>query len=214
MTDASNLTETAPADGGLPKGAAAGETWRDWLTDADKPVTDLLTREEIAEAVKELGRTVQPSDMRYWEAEGIIPRGVRQWHNDASRMVYPGWYVPMLMDLRSLQEAGMPLEAISRGLRGIYCKPDEFTGGTNYLASYRQGRVMPAATAYFMTAHIQRNALARQIGADVKRDLIGRNAAVVHTVHVSLQDENGRELEALRYVVPPIEWPADETDTK
>jgi hypothetical protein len=100
------------------------ETWRDWLPpDAPTAVSQpdrLLTREEIADRLAAVGVTVTPDDMRYWERQGVLPRGVRQRHEGATRSVYPPWFVFLVWGLREFQHDRVPLKQASRRLRWLF----------------------------------------------------------------------------------------------
>ncbi len=97
-------------------GKTNGQTWRDLLPEEarDIPAADLFTRAQLSEALARVNIKVSPEDLRYWEREGILPRGVRQWHDGASRSVYPGWYANLIFHLRKLQQRGYTLEQIRR----------------------------------------------------------------------------------------------------
>jgi DNA-binding transcriptional MerR regulator len=107
------MTAAAPAK------APPKETWRD-LMPVEAPEVkpeNLFTREDISRTLDRYGIRVTPSDLRYWENRGILPRSIRQWHSGAVRAVYPYWYLNLVVNLRRMQDAGYTLAQIKRRLR-------------------------------------------------------------------------------------------------
>jgi len=89
------------------------DTWEHWQA-AGAPSVRLLTR---AELISELQRyhvypEVTPSDLRYWEYWGILPRPVRKGDGKGGRAAarYPVWFITLIMALRHLQADGVALE--------------------------------------------------------------------------------------------------------
>lgn len=96
------------------------ETWEAWLPAGTViPKTDLMTREVLLSSLHDQGVTVSKRDLVNWQAAGVIPYGVRRWHEESgsSRTLYPSIMVPLLMRLRHLQQDGMNLRSIGFQLR-------------------------------------------------------------------------------------------------
>ncbi len=70
--------------------ATKGQTWRDLLP--DMPDQQLVTREQLLATLEQAGYPVTERSLRYWEAQGVVPRPVNQWHDGATRSVYPEWF--------------------------------------------------------------------------------------------------------------------------
>jgi len=120
-------TTTAPAT------RKKRETWLDWWF-SDRPEAKtldemrrlgvaLVTRDELVEHVRARGADVRADNIRSWEHLGILPQGVRRWHNGATRTLYPDTYmVPLILRLRELQRVGVPLAAIAPELRDQFLR--------------------------------------------------------------------------------------------
>lgn len=95
------------------------ETWRDWLPagSPDPAPETLLTRDEVVETLERRRVDASVRDLRFWEAEGVLPRPIRRSHKGAVRAVYPDWYPHLVRQVRRLQRWGMSLEQIKRRTR-------------------------------------------------------------------------------------------------
>lgn len=101
------------------------ETWGDWVVPGYES-GPLLTRDELANYMAGVGFKVSPDDLRYWEAEGVIPRSVKKWHNGATRAVYPIWMRSIIVFVRTSQENGDSLEVIGQHVRERFRKNPEY----------------------------------------------------------------------------------------
>jgi DNA-binding transcriptional MerR regulator len=102
----------------MPTTTGAKETWRDWFPDAPEP-DRLFTRDEVLEFAARDGTKVTTSNIRYWEALGIIPRPIRRWHGDAVHAVYPIWVANLLRQVRTFQREGYNLRQIKHHIRTL-----------------------------------------------------------------------------------------------
>ncbi len=96
------------------------ETWRDWQDRAAPAPRPLLTQAELLALLaghEELHPTITKDDLRYWQGRGILPAPVRQWHDGATRAVYPLWYGTLVADLRLLTKTGLRLAELPPILR-------------------------------------------------------------------------------------------------
>jgi DNA-binding transcriptional MerR regulator len=84
------------------------ETWLDWVP-ASEPDTPVLTRGELLASLERLGPQVSERQLRFWEAEGVLPGPVRRRHNGATRALYPAWMPLLVCDLRICQLRGYSL---------------------------------------------------------------------------------------------------------
>jgi len=93
-------------------------TWRDsaWFAPG-APEPFLLTRDEVLARVAALHLDATERDLRFWEAEGILPRPVRRRHAGATRALYPAWFVDLIYKLRDLQLAGLSLKELPSRLQ-------------------------------------------------------------------------------------------------
>lgn len=94
-------------------------TWVDWVKDGapnPKP-EDLITRDEMIDRLHEAGVPITTRELRYWEAEGALPRPVRRAHTGATRAVYPNWVLALVPRARALRHQGVPLPEIGVHLR-------------------------------------------------------------------------------------------------
>ncbi len=93
------------------------ETWRDWMPEGAKEPEELLTREEIAARLADLGIVVKPRELIYWHTAGVLPYPVKRRHAGATRALYPDWYVPLIRELLTLKREGYKLPEIAGRLR-------------------------------------------------------------------------------------------------
>jgi hypothetical protein len=106
-----------PAD---PDEAPEQETWRDWLPSDESDETDpseLLTREDVIAEVQRRGQGLTVNELRYLEAQGVLPRPVRQWHQGAVRALYPPWICTLIEWVRNYQRNRYPLDQIREWAR-------------------------------------------------------------------------------------------------
>ncbi len=75
-----------------------GETWLDWMPPGmtAPPPEELLTRTELLAEIRGVGLDTTPRTLQSWEALGILPRPIRQWHQGAVRALYPRWFVHLV----------------------------------------------------------------------------------------------------------------------
>jgi len=111
-------------------------TWRDWLPPGSPDPKVLLTREQIIETLRDFNSdgeskakrtpysaklvaslSVTVNEMRYLEAQGVLPRPVRQWHEGAVRAVYPSWVALLVGWVRIFQLRGFGLSEIRPWIR-------------------------------------------------------------------------------------------------
>lgn len=97
------------------------ETWRDWLPPGVPEPEQRFTREEVVEwlAKRHVAgmRPISAGDIAYWERIGVLPSGVRQWHEGSARALYPHWYWLLARQVRALQHAGFSLDEIRPRIR-------------------------------------------------------------------------------------------------
>ncbi len=90
-------------------------TWLDWLPpDAPEP-TDLLTREDVLDRLRQRREDVTERELRRWEYEGVLPRPVRRGRTGVAH--YPEWYVPLARHVRRLRRLDFSLDQIRRRSR-------------------------------------------------------------------------------------------------
>ncbi len=98
------------------RSTARPETWRDWMPEG-APEPNLVTREELIGQLAEQGLAVSEDDFQYWQGAGVIPFGVRRWHQGATRLLYPVWMIDLIRQLRIWQVEGRKLADIGPELR-------------------------------------------------------------------------------------------------
>jgi DNA-binding transcriptional MerR regulator len=92
------------------------ETWRTWQRDGvSEPV--VITRDDLLSRLTTEGVHVNVDNLQNWQEDGVIPYGTRQWHNGATRLMYPPWMFDIVRELREQQAHGWPLSEIARRLR-------------------------------------------------------------------------------------------------
>ncbi len=98
------------------------ETWEAWLPDGTViPEERLLTREQLFASLSNIGVRVTPKDLANWQAGGVIPYGIRRWHEAThkTRTLYPAMMVQLIAQLRKLQNEGLQLQDIGPRLRSF-----------------------------------------------------------------------------------------------
>ncbi len=95
------------------------ETWRDWLPEGvpEPDLAELLSRDELIQALQDRGIDVSARTLAYWESEGVTPRPVRRWRGGAPAALYPSWFVDAVAFVRQSQASGIPLRIIGPLLR-------------------------------------------------------------------------------------------------
>ncbi len=56
------------------------ETWRDWMSPEAPEPTELLSRDELVNQLRQEGIKVSAADLRNWQDDGIVPYGIRRWY--------------------------------------------------------------------------------------------------------------------------------------
>lgn len=98
-------TETKRATAGAP-------TWRDFIPDY-LPPPRLITRAELLSNLAASGRGVTERTLRFWEAEGVLPRPARQSHEGVVQAVYPDFYPFVVMKVYGHRQENLPLAVIA-----------------------------------------------------------------------------------------------------
>ncbi len=82
------------------------EDWRAWQAE-DAPEPPLWTRAEVLAAAERLGVAppVDERTLRYWEGQGVVPRGERRGPAGHEQVFYPWWTVDLLAIVRRYQRA-------------------------------------------------------------------------------------------------------------
>lgn len=95
---------------------AKRQTWREWIELAESEGADipLLTRGELLVQAERFGAVVDERTLRYWEAEGVIPRPTRDHTGPGERARYPWWVVDLLWQVRQYKHWGMTLAQLRR----------------------------------------------------------------------------------------------------
>ncbi len=97
-------------------GRPAPESWDQWqYPGLDEP--ELLTRTELLATLDRLGLSVTERQLRFWEAEGVLPAPVRRRRAGATRALYPVWCVNLVFALRHFQERGYALNELPERMR-------------------------------------------------------------------------------------------------
>ncbi len=120
-------------------------TWRDppWSPVGAPEPDELMTRDELIEALNREGLGVSVGDLRNWQSAGVVPYAVKRWTGDATRGVYPGWMVDVVRDLRRLQGEGYKLRQIgpllrtNERLRRAYAESTPLSGSERWAATNR-----------------------------------------------------------------------------
>ncbi len=164
---------------------AKRETWRDWLLAGSVDPAEVLTRDDLVTRLQDRGVQVTTDDFRYWERIGVLPRAIRQRHDGATRAVYPDWFVPLVIRLRTLQRRdNVPLVRIGQALR-TYARMVLADG----LSMEEVPFSIPPPTEYD-----PREALANAL-ADLVRSLERQNVTLSAPIHqgiLILCDRDGR----------------------
>jgi hypothetical protein len=71
----------------------------------------------VIAAVQQAGRGLTVNELRYLEAQGVVPRPVRQWHHGAVRALYPSWVCQLITWVRLYQRNRYPLDQIREWAR-------------------------------------------------------------------------------------------------
>lgn len=93
------------------------ETWRDWMSPEAPEPTELLSRDELVNQLRQEGIKVSAADLRNWQDDGIVPYGIRRWYQGATRTLYPPWMAYTIRELREMQATGLALPEIKQRLR-------------------------------------------------------------------------------------------------
>src|SRR5687767_7574568 len=96
------------------------ETWQDWWPNEPSDPEHLLTREEVLAQLGQEGFVVSEESLRHWQALGAVPYAVRQWHNGATRALYPQRMLTVLRTLRNLQADGKKMSEVREHLRNSF----------------------------------------------------------------------------------------------
>lgn len=85
------------------------------------PTKKRITREQLLEALLQQGIEVSTSDLLHWQAQGVIPYGIRAWNPEkgVSRILYPGWMIAVLAEVRRLQGQKRKLQDIGPELHAV-----------------------------------------------------------------------------------------------
>ncbi len=94
-------------------------TWVDWVREGapDPRPEELITRDELIDELHRWGVPITTRELRYWEAEGALPRPVRRSHEGLVRAVYPTWVRGLVPHVRARRQRGVPLPEIGAQLR-------------------------------------------------------------------------------------------------
>jgi len=85
------------------------ETWIDWIPDdfRDPAIAldddELITRDELLRRVRALGPDIHPRTLQVMEKQGLAPRPIRRWHEDAVRALYAPWVVEIVTRAHDLR---------------------------------------------------------------------------------------------------------------
>lgn len=116
-------------------------TWRDYLPPALPPM-QLITRAELLTKLAARSEAVSARTLRYWEAEGVLPRAVRQFHEGSIQAVYPFWYDDVVQVVAQHRKEGKPLTEVAATV----------PSGINLLATFHWAmdqRILPLDTQRF-----------------------------------------------------------------
>lgn len=89
-------------------------SWYDWFP--TRTPRDLVSREELLARLRERGIEISERTLTYWELKNVIPRPIRQRQagaKGAARALYPLFAVDTIAKVRSLQDNGISLRAIT-----------------------------------------------------------------------------------------------------
>lgn len=82
----------------------------DWLPpELHGALGHLLTRDEVIEHLKRRHVEVNAGNIRSWEHIGILPLGIRRWHEGATRTLYPTASIYAILKIKELQALGLSL---------------------------------------------------------------------------------------------------------
>jgi len=181
-------------------------TWRDWQPPGTPDPDELMTREEFVARLNDLAVDVDGNDLRYWEALGVLPRGVRKRRDKVTRVYYPRWLMQSVQLLRDLQGLGLSLEEIGPRLKAAAAeavgvaketentpmrpgrpgRPSCSTRGDVTLLNWTRTITEPARLELLMSDLVR---LARRYEA-----ITGNHPDLVRVSFVQLQDGTEREL--------------------
>jgi hypothetical protein len=87
-------------------------TWRELLP-GGFPEPRLITRTELLSKLSADGVDVTERTLRFWEAEGVLPRPVRQSHQGIVQALYPYWYPFVVQKVYLHRQEGLSLAVIA-----------------------------------------------------------------------------------------------------
>jgi len=107
----------------------ARESWADWAEANERPYSPVLTRAELLGRLARMGFDVSAPALRAWERDGLLPQPTKQWHEGATRAVYPGQAVASILLFLGLKREGYRLRQIGERVRASlhpHRVPDRF----------------------------------------------------------------------------------------
>ncbi len=91
-------------------------TWRNFLPPGF-PEPRLITRVELLSGLAATGIDISERTLRFWEAEGVLPRPVRQSHQGIVQAIYPYWYSFVVQKVYSHRQEGLSLVVIAADMK-------------------------------------------------------------------------------------------------
>lgn len=108
------------------------ETWADWIKDInpdyDENHDDYVTIDELVEELNRFfahrNAEINPSTIRYWQTQGLIPYPLKRWVNGVTRALYPSPLAfRVMLHLRQLQlDRGYSLDQLKEAIRPLLKK--------------------------------------------------------------------------------------------
>jgi hypothetical protein len=97
------------------------ETWRDWMaTEEGLEEGELLSRTHLLNALVIFhGIPMKAPTLVEWEQLGLLPRPIRKHHKGATRALYPGWIIPLVVFIYEQRRHGVLRDDIKAKIDAI-----------------------------------------------------------------------------------------------
>jgi len=138
-------------------------TWVDWSNpDAEQP-TDLMTRDELVQALNREGVQVTVRDLAFWQSNGAIPYPLKRRIQGVTQGYYPPWFAELIRELRRLQEDGRKLSEIRPALHALA----QNLSRQRHVSAHDQGRMTSTEHAHIQatTGHLSLKGLSAAVSS-------------------------------------------------
>jgi len=95
------------------------ETWRDWQPANAPDPGQLISRDDLIQALQQEQINATERDLLYWQKVGLIPYPIIRRAGRAGYAAYPFWMIELIRALRSMQADGKSADEIRAALRRL-----------------------------------------------------------------------------------------------